>query len=357
MRPEVVRRHPGDLVQTLPEQPPQVERAFGDRRQAESQGLVDSRPEAQHVDVTVLPGREALGAAVPVEAAVVSVPGGGGHLGHVRLESLDGPRPGPQEAGPAGSAQELATGPGQQVATQLGHIDRQLPDHLGRVEQVEDVGGPGDPADLRRRVDQPAAGGDPGQPDHPGALIDQVSERLHVDLTGSVVRDDHQLGARPRGHLPVRQHAAAVLVDPGQDPVSRAQRHRVERRVPGVGRVVEQRDLVLGPADQRGKTASRAGDPVRHGRLRLVPPDLRLQLQLGPHHVQGGRGHQAGTGVVQVGAVRAPGGLLPQLLHVHDASLPATAPHGRASNWPTRVWCQNRSVRAGVQPRSRVATS
>src|SRR4029453_5899897 len=137
--------------------------------------------------------------------------------------------------------------------------DRELPHGLGGVEQVEHVRGAGDAPDLGGRVDQSAAGGYPGQPDQLDPVVEQVDQRVGVDLTGAVVGHHDALDAGARRDLEVGEDVAPVLVAGGEDAVTPLERDRVERRVPGVGGVVEQRDLRRLATDQPGQAGVRAG--------------------------------------------------------------------------------------------------
>jgi len=83
----------------------------------------------------------------------------------------------------------------------------------------------------------------------------QPLQRGDVQLAMLVIGHHDDLGARPAGGLPVGQHVATIFRTAGQDLVAGTQRDGVERRVPGVGGIVEQRDL-LGPA---------AGQPGNRG--------------------------------------------------------------------------------------------
>jgi hypothetical protein len=114
-------------------------------------------------------------------------------------------------------------------------------------------------------------------PDQPGPLISHRGERGHVHLAVPVAGHHGHFGAGALGGLPVGQHVAAVFGAAGQDPVTPAQRHGVERRVPGVGGVVEQRDLLASPSDQLGDRGINGGDRLPGLGRGLVPADLSLQ--------------------------------------------------------------------------------
>ena len=93
VRAEVVSGDARELCQILPQ--PLTEGA----------GAVANGAEADDVDVAVLPGFEAAGAAGPGEAASAD-PCGGADLGNERVESLKGGVTDPQEAGSARSAEK-----------------------------------------------------------------------------------------------------------------------------------------------------------------------------------------------------------------------------------------------------------
>ena len=191
--------------------------------------------------------------------------------------------------------------------------------------EVERAGRAGDPADLGGRVDQPAERGHPGQPDQLRPLVDQLGQRGQVDRAVRVVGHHHQLGPGPPGHLQVREHAAAVLGPAGEDAVAGPERDRVEGRVPGVGGVVEQRDLLAPGAEQPGHPGVRGLDPVGDPVECLVPADAGLELELLGHRGQRAARHQCGAGVVEVDAVFRARGLGPQPVDVHPRALPGPA--------------------------------
>ena len=204
--------------------------------------LADRGAEANDVDIAVLPRLEAPAPSTQVNerppsqvAERISATNGFSRSTRAaRHKETRAPR----------TAQKLAAGTGEHVAADDRDIDRELADGLGGVKQVEHIGGPGETAHNGcRRIHQAARGGYPGHADQLGPRVDQVRERGDVDLAGVVVRDDHDFRTGPPSQLQVGQHVAAVFVAPGQDPVTGAKRHGVERGVPCVGGVVEKCDL------------------------------------------------------------------------------------------------------------------
>ena len=252
----------------------------------------------------------------------------------------------PQEAGATRSAQELPARAGEHVAADLGHVDRQLSDRLRGIEQVGNAGGAGDPADLGSGVDESSAGRDVRHADQAGAVVDHRCQRTCVELPVFVVRHDEQLDPAALGDLEVGEDIAPVLVAPCQDPVARLEPKRVERGVPGVRRVVEQRHLVRLAADQRREGLVRGGDPFGGLRCSLVATDLRLALQMGGHREERLRRQQAGAGVVEVDAVGAPRCHSAERLDVERGA------HATAARLPSATACDlaSRSMSAGNAP-------
>lgn len=191
----------------------------------------------------------------------------------------------------------------------------------GCVQQEGDAGRARDAADLGCRVDQAAAGGDVGDADEFGALVDQVGQSRGVELSGLVVGDDDDLRAGAFGDLEVGEHVAAVLVAAGQDAVARLEGHRVEGRVPGVGGVVEERDLIGSSADQPGDVRVGGVDALAFPVGGLVAADGGLEFEVRGHGLESPAGHQAGSGVVEMypagGRAR---GLPAERVDVHVAS-------------------------------------
>jgi hypothetical protein len=99
-------------------------------------------------------------------------------------------------------------------------------------------------------------------PDQLRPFAGQLGEGGHVQLAVLIIGHHHHLGADVAGGLPVGQHIAAVFGAAGQDLVTRAQRDRVERGVPGVGGVVGQRDLLAAAANQFGDRVISGGDGI-----------------------------------------------------------------------------------------------
>ena len=79
-------------------------------------------------------------------------------------------------------------------------------------------------------------------------------------LSSSADHDDDGPGA-PR-HLEQRDVVRRVLGAAGQDPVARLEVEGVEGHVPGPGRVLDDRDLVAGAAEQAGDAVVGRLDPV-----------------------------------------------------------------------------------------------
>jgi len=233
------------------------------------------------------------------------------------LEPLQRSGAHPQKTRAPRAAQELAAGAGEQVAADRLHIHRELAGRLGGIEQEQRTTFAREPPDLGHRLHQPAAGGHVTHPDQPGPLASQPGEGGHVQLPVGIVRDHDHICAGALGGLQVGQHVAAVLGAPGQDPVTRTERHRVERGIPSARGVVEQRHLLTSAADQLGDGAIGGSNRIPRRGGGFVAPDLRLQAQVAGHRIQRRLCHQRGTSVVQMVAVRAPGGLGAQSVNVH----------------------------------------
>ena len=223
----------------------------------------------------------------------------------------------PQEARTARAAQELAAGGGEHVAAELGDVHGKLADGLGGVEEEGNAGGAGDASDLGGRVDQAAAGGDVSDAHQPGAVVDQVRQGGGVELPVLVVGDDDDLGPGALGRLQVGEDAAAVLGPAGEDAIARLERHGVERGVPGVGGVVEQRDLVRPAAHQSGDVPVGGIDAAPFPVRGLVAADRSLQLQMGGHGPQRLPRQQARACVVEVDPVRSARRVLAECFDVH----------------------------------------
>jgi hypothetical protein len=153
--------------------------------------------------------------------------------------------------------------------------------------------------------------------DQPRALVDQLRQRGGVELAVLVVGHDHHLDARTLRDLQVGKDVAAVFGPPSQDAIAASQRHRVERRVPGMGGVVEERHLVAPTANEFGDGVVRRGDVGFRRSGRRVAADLCLEQQVAAHGVERRLRHQRGTGVVEVDPVRAPRGQGAQGVDVH----------------------------------------
>jgi hypothetical protein len=145
-----------------------------------------------------------------------------------------------------------------------------------------------------------------------------------------VVGHDDDLGAGAAGGLPVGQYIAAVLGAASEDLISRPQRDGVKGRVPGVGGVVEQCDLLAAAAGQLGQRRMGGGD--RLGRLGggLVPADLRLPAQLGGHRIERRLRQQRRPSIVQMNAPSTARCLPPKGIDVHGGD--ATSPHNRGAH-------------------------
>ena len=203
---------------------------------------------------------------------------------------------------PRGPAQELPARAGEHVATDLRDVERQVPDRLRGIEQIGNAGVARDPADLRNRVDETAAGRNVRHPDQTGAVVDHRRQRAGVELTVLVVRHDEHLDPATLRELEIGEDVAPVLVAPRQDPIAAPERQRVERGIPSVRRVVEQRDLVRLSAHELGDGVVGGGDPSRGLRSGLVAADLRLALEMADHGLKRVGRQQAGAGVVEVDA-------------------------------------------------------
>lgn len=171
--------------------------------------------------------------------------------------------------------------------------------------------------------------------DQSGALVDQGGEGGGVELSGRVVGDDHDLGAGAPGDLEVGEHIAAVLGAAGEDAVARLEGQCVERGVPGVGGVVEQRDLVGPSAHQPGEVVVGGVDPLPFLIRGLVAADGRFEFQVGGHGVQGPPGEEGRSGVVEVHAVRGARCVPAQCVDVHAHTLPTRQ---RWVNWARPGW-------------------
>jgi hypothetical protein len=152
------------------------------------------------------------------------------------------------------------------------------------------------------------------------------------------------IGAAP-GDLPIGQHIAAILGAAGQDLVAGAKGHRVERRVPGVGGVVEQDHLLASAPDQPGDRVIGGRDRVPRLSRGLIPADLGLPAQLGGHRVQRRLRQQRRAGVVQVDAPGASGCLRQEGIDVHPR---ACSDLVMAASTPGRWACCHREEPAGA---------
>ena len=81
-------------------------------------------------------------------------------------------------------------------------------------------------------------------------------------------------------HLAQRDAVRRVLGTAGQDAVSRGEAKRIERHVPGPGRVLDHRDLVAGGADQAGERVVGVLQPVVPLGRRLVAADLGFAAEM-----------------------------------------------------------------------------
>ena len=174
-----------------------------------------------------------------------------------------------------------------------------------------------DATDLGGGVHEAACRRHPRQADQLRALVDETGKRVEVDLSAFVVGDDDHVGSGPRGDLEVGEHAAAVLVAPGQDSVAFRQRDRVERGIPCVRGVVEERDLLRRCAEQFTERPVGVVDPVGGRLCRFVAADLGLELQLMRHRRDRRRAEQGGARIVEVIAVQAARGGGAQFSDVH----------------------------------------
>src|SRR5215467_912137 len=124
-----------------------------------------------------------------------------------------------EKPGPAGSAQELAAGGGQEVTADRVHLYRHLPHRLAGVEQEGNPGLTGNGADLRGRVDQAAAGWHVRQRDELDPFVDDRAQFIDVDLPVLVVTDHYDLRAGGTGDLQIGHVVAAVLRPAGHNAI------------------------------------------------------------------------------------------------------------------------------------------
>ncbi len=167
-----------------------------------------------------------------------------------RLEPLDQVLPHVEEAGAARAAEELAPGRREDVAAELAHVGRQLPDRLARVEQQRHSGRPTQAPHLGGRLHQATLRGHVDERDEPGAARELRLERRQRDLAALVVADHDDDGACALRHLEEGDVVRRVLGAAGEDPVARLEVEGVEGHVPRPRRVLDDRDLVARAAEQ-----------------------------------------------------------------------------------------------------------
>jgi hypothetical protein len=223
-----------------------------------------------------------------------------------RLQPLDELAAHVEEPRPARPAQELASGRGEDVATDRADVHRHLPHRLARVEHQGHAGGARHLPDRGGGVDQAAVRRHVDERDEPDPLVEHARERLHVDLPGLVVGRDLDRGAGPLGDLAQRDVVARVLGARGQDPVPRTEPHGVEGHVPRAGGVLDERHLVAGAAEEGGDRLVGALDALAPLLRRLVRADGRLAPQVVDRGLEHGLRRQRGPGVVQVRHPLAP---------------------------------------------------
>ena len=230
------------------------EGASADLVHAEVQGLLERRRPAPERWSSRPPMSRSAGAVVPDEAAL-AVPGGSGDVDHVRLQvscASGRTQRKPVPRGPRRNLRPVAVSMSQpRSATSTGNWPTDWVASRRKGTPAARATRPISAAGLTR----PPLVGTWAMPDQLGALVDQVREGSGVELAGLVVGDDDDLGSGALGRLQVGEDAAAVLGPACEYAVARLERHGVERGVPGVGGVVEQRDLVRPAAHQLGRCA------------------------------------------------------------------------------------------------------
>src|SRR4030095_699643 len=101
-----------------------------------------------------------------------------------------------EKARAARSANELPSGGGEEIAADLGDVDRHLTNRLGRVEEEEDTGLAGHPPAPRGRVGETAARRHMRQRDELHVVVDACAKFVEVDLAVGVVADHDDLCTR-----------------------------------------------------------------------------------------------------------------------------------------------------------------
>ena len=302
-RPARSRRAPRDEV-------------LGDRLDAERLGLGerDAEPEAQCV--RRLPGLEAAGGRVQAPRAVGG-PGRAAHVGGERLEALEQLAAHVEQRGAARAAQVLAAGRDQQVAADLAHVDGQVPDGLGRVEQVGDAGLAGETPSLRDRLDEPGRRRDVRHRQQ-GRRAGGQRRAQRLEVQRAVVAVGQQLDDDAPVALEGEQlqRAAHVARPRDEHAVAAAEAQRVDGALPADRRALGERDLVRVGAEEPGGERVDGVEARPGGVGRLVAAHARLEVQVLERRRERAGAGQRGAGGVEVVGVADPGSARPLDLDV-----------------------------------------
>ena len=237
-----------------------------------------------------------------------------------RLELVEGSVRCIEEAGAAGSPEELAAGGGDEVGAYGRHVEGQLARGLAGIDEVPDVGVPEGCADAGDVVHQAVLGGAVGDRDDRDVVVEHRAEGVHVDAAVGVVRDELDLRTGAVGHLQQGQDVGGVLGGRHEDAVTGVEGPGVhdgqEGPVPSGRGGLHEGDLVRSCAEEGGGGVADGLDPVACLGMGLVPADLLLPAEVVDHGLgHDGRG-QGRARVVQVGHPGAARGLGPQAVHI-----------------------------------------
>ena len=340
--------HARDLRETRAQPGAPRDEVLGDRLDAERLGLGERDAEAEAQCVRRLPGLEAAGGRVQAPRAVGG-PGRAAHVGGERLEALEQLAAHVEQRGAARAAQVLAAGRHQQVAADLAHVDGQVPDGLGRVEQVGDAGLAGETPSLRDRLDEPGRRRDVRHRQQ-GRRAGGQRRAQRLEVQRAVVAVGQQLDDDAPVALEGEQLQRATHVARPRDEhaVAAPEAQRVDGALPADRRALGERDLVRVGAEEPGGERVHGVEARPGGVGRLVAAHARLEVQVLERRRERAGAGQRGAGGVEVVGVADPGSARPLDLDVdqHRCAGGGTSSAGLRSKKPSGSRRRRRGRRA-----------
>ena len=223
-----------------------------------------------------------------------------------------------QKSAAAGSAQKLAQGGRQEIATDLLHVERELARRLTGIHQIPGALRPAKLADGGYRLHQSAVGGYVGDGHQPGLpFFKQVSKifQFHPARCTVAGTDDAQTAVLFQGKK--SDLVGHVVIFGGQNNVVGLKGNGAERPGISVGRAAGESNIPGMRAQQTGDRRVKSGYFAGFCIRGFVPANFGFQSEVVLHRVEHGLGRQAGARIIQVDALCAAGCFRTKLLKGH----------------------------------------